>query len=74
MLFDHAKATLGVNDGDKFDKPESRMVADGSKGFQNVFGECFENKTMPLCSNHLSESLIGCGKGAKGLTQYSDIT
>ena len=35
MLFDHAKAALG----DKFDKPDLRMVADGSKGFKNVFGE-----------------------------------
>ena len=63
MIFDHAKAALG----DKFDKPDLRMVADCSKGFKNVFGECFENKTMALCSNNSSESLISCGKGAKGL-------
>ena len=63
MIFDHAKAALG----DKFDKPDLRMVADGSKVFKNVFGECFENKTMSLCSNNSSESLISCGKGAKGL-------
>lgn len=63
MLFDHAKVALG----DKFDKPGSRMVADGSKGFQKAFSECFENKTSSYCSNHFGESITRCGKGAKGL-------
>ena len=64
MLFDHAKVALG----DKFDKPGSRMVADGSKGFQKAFSECFENKTSSYCSNHFGESITRCGKGAKGLS------
>jgi hypothetical protein len=61
-LFAHQKASLGEN----FDKPNSRMVGDGSKGLLKAFKENFTKKQFSYCANHFGDNLATtCGAGAK---------